>query len=258
MSTIDETKLSPFFYYEDRNNITPILYLPTLQDQVLLPDYANCLVVETLLRMCNIKYEICCKNNVEEMSPNGEVPFLKFGSVVISGFKPMVDFLLTKNIGLPLKENLNSLQVVERDLIMSMCTLTFENAEKYFIWFQDANKTLSESRYGSKYPWPLNIIKVRRKVASVHKQLYFAGWSSKTQEDVLKEVDLCCRTLSINMQSNQFIFGKNPSVLDALLFGHIFAIISTKLPNELLKEVIFSYPKLICYSKFVEHYFWLN
>lgn len=45
---------------------------------------------------------------------------------------------------------------------------------------------------------------------------------------------------------------RKPSELDALVFGHIFTIITTPLPNNRLAMIVQSYPKLVNLCKRIE------
>lgn len=227
-----------------------VIYQPLQFDQILLPDNANCLAIETLLRMCNIKHDICYKLNAEEMSPTGKVPFVKFGNLLVTDLKSVVEFLSNKDISLT--NELEPIQKVDMEAYISLINLIFQNAEDYFIWSVDENRRVSKERYGSKHPFPLNLIKVKQKHSKVNKQLSAFGWSNKTYEEVLNEVELCCKSISAHISSKQYFFGNFPTELDALLFGHIFSILTTTLPNNQLTEIVLSYPKLYEHCKYIE------
>lgn len=123
-------------------------------------------------------------------------------------------------------------------------------------------QTLEEvtyKRYGSVHPWPLNYIQNWRKRHAVVKKLKVFNWASYTNEQVVKKVRKCCAFLKEKLGDNQYFygdrcglifkFGKNPifkttifiyspTELDALVFGHIFTILTTPLPNNQLQQLI--------------------
>lgn len=128
-------------------------------------------------------------------------------------------------------------------------------------------QTLEEvtyKRYGSVYPWPLNHIQNWRKRSAVVKKLKVFNWASYTNEQVIKKVRKCCAFLKDKLGTNQYFYGdrydqfvcsvlkifqKNlllsffliicsPTELDALVFGHIFTILTTPLPNNSLQQLI--------------------
>ena len=50
-------------------------------------------------------------------------------------------------------------------------------------------------------------------------------------DDVYSEIESCCRALSERLESSLFFFGSRPTELDALVFGHIFSLLTTPLPD---------------------------
>ena len=63
------------------------------------------------------------------------------------------------------------------------------------------------------------------------KRLGALGWTSKSMDDVYSEIESCCRALSERLESSLFFFGSRPTELDALVFGHIFSLLTTPLPD---------------------------
>lgn len=45
--------------------------------QILLADSAQCLAVQTFLKMCSLDYTLEQRANAESMSPSGRVPLLR-------------------------------------------------------------------------------------------------------------------------------------------------------------------------------------
>ena len=99
----------------------------------------------------------------------------------------------------------------------------------FLSWNDDV--TLSEvtkPRYGSVYPWPLNVILSWKKRSQVKKKLAALGWGNKSLEEVYTEVDNCCQALSERLENQRYFFNNKPTELDALVFGHIFTILTTR------------------------------
>lgn len=63
-------------------------------------------------------------------------------------------------------------------------------------------------------------------------------------EEVLEQYDKALRALSSQLGSKPFLFGNQPTEADALMFGHLFTIITTTLPCMDLKNAILSYTNL--------------
>ena len=46
------------------------------------------------------------------------------------------------------------------------------------------------------------------------------------------------RALSERLDSSHYFFGNRPTELDALVFGHVFSILTTPLPENRLKVIL--------------------
>lgn len=49
------------------------LFQPYDVEQILLPDNASCLAVQTFLRMCKLPFTVENRSNAEFMSPSGNI-----------------------------------------------------------------------------------------------------------------------------------------------------------------------------------------
>lgn len=219
------------------------LYQPYQDDQILLPCNANSLSVQAFLRMCGLDFEVEMRTNAEHMSPSGNIPFLKCGSFVVAEFDHIVSFVDTK--GIHLSDRLDFNQRADMRAYMSLINNVLVNAELYISWCDGSTmEKVTKPRYGSVYPWPLNVFLTWRKQFQVTKRLSNLDWKNKTLDDVYAEVDDCCKALSERLETNNYFFNK-ATELDALLFGHIYAILTTDLPDNRLASVIRSHQNLI-------------
>ncbi|XP_018328837.1 metaxin-2 isoform X2 [Agrilus planipennis] len=229
------------------------LYQPFEVEQILLPDNANCLAVQAFLKMCNLHYEVEPRANAEFMSPSGKVPFIKCGAFVISELEGIVHFVSKKDISLTSK--LDDNQKSELRAYTSLVRNVLENAELYICWCDsETYNEVTKPRYGCVYPWPLNLIQTWTKKYQVVNHLKVMKWYEKSLEDVYGEVERCCESLSIRLQKQEspYFFGNQPTELDALVFGHLFAIITTPLPNSHLANIVKNFPLLIDLAKRIE------
>lgn len=220
------------------------LYQPYEVEQILLPDNANCLAVQAFLRMCNLNFDIVSRANAEFMSPSGKVPFIRCGAFVISELEPIVQFVNTK--GISLTSQLENDQKCDIRAYMSLVHNVLENAELYLCWCdKETYNEVTKPRNGSVYPWPLNHLQNWTKRSHVIKRLKMMGWYSKTMDQVYHEVENCCQALADRLDGKEFFFGKNPTELDALIFGHLFTILTTPLPNSHIANIVRNFPSLI-------------
>lgn len=227
------------------------LYQPYEVEQILLPDNANCLAVQAYLKMCNLEFQIEPRSNAEYMSPSGRVPFIQCGAFVVSDFDGIVNFVNTK--GTSLSEELEATDKADMRAYISLVNNVLVNAEQYICWCDPTTlNTITKPRYGSIYPWPLNYILNWQKQSQVTKKLKVLGWYNKSLDEVLGEVKNCCEALSERLENKQYFFGERPNELDALVFGHIFTIITTPLPNNTLANIVNEYPTLVSLCKRIE------
>uniref|UniRef100_A0A1B6EAB1 GST C-terminal domain-containing protein n=1 Tax=Clastoptera arizonana TaxID=38151 RepID=A0A1B6EAB1_9HEMI len=233
------------------------LFQPLERDQILLPDNANCLAVRAFLEMCNLKYEVIYRENTEDMSPSGRVPFIKCGAFLIAELEPLINFVKNKNISLT--EDLDPVQKSDIRAYMSLINTVLLNAELYITWCDpETYNEVTKPRYSSVYPFPLDIIKTWLKRQKVMKKLKALGWLNKTLEEVHSEVDTCCSALSNYLEDKKYYFGDKPTELDAMVFAHVFTALATPLPSNQFAATIRSYPNLVEHCQRIEKAYFNN
>ncbi|XP_063984550.1 metaxin-2-like isoform X2 [Diachasmimorpha longicaudata] len=229
------------------------LYQPYEVEQILLPDNANCLAVQALLHMLNLEYQIEPRKNAEYMSPSGRVPFIQCGAFVVSDFDNIVSFVGNK--GARLSQDLDDIEKTDMRAYMSLVNNGLAHAEQYICWVDPVTlEQVTKPRHGSVYPWPLNHILNWQKQRQVTKKLTVLGWYNKSLDEIYHEVKMCCTALSERLDGKPYFYGDNPSELDALVYGHIHAILRSEAVPSLqgLVRVIRGYPNLIDLCKRLE------
>ncbi|XP_053973885.1 metaxin-2-like isoform X4 [Hylaeus anthracinus] len=231
---------------------TITLFQPYEVEQILLPDSANCLAVQAYLKMCGLEFQIELRSNAEYMSPSGRVPFIKCGAFYISEFDSIVSFIGNK--GISLSDHLSPIGKADMRAYISLVNNIFVNAELYICWIDEITlNEVTKPRHGSVYPWPLNHFLNWQKRKEIIKKLKVHGWYNKNLEDVCSEIKKCCGALSERLKGNEYFSGKKtPNELDALVFGHIFTIITTPLPGNILANIVQNYPLLVNLCKRIE------
>ncbi|EJW85800.1 hypothetical protein WUBG_03290 [Wuchereria bancrofti] len=219
-----------------------VLYTP-YYTQALLYEYADCVAVQTLLKMANLPVRLEERPNAEFMSPTGKVPFLKLQSFLVSEFLPVVDFLAKRNV--KLSAGLTDLERGDMHAHMALFDDILKNVEMYVMWMDKRNYSqVTKCRYGSVYLFPLNIILPQVKWREVNNYLTAIDWKSKSQECVMDLADRCFKSISSKLDHNEYFFGDSPTELDALAFGHFYTILTTELPNMELKNCLRRYSNL--------------
>ncbi|XP_021940906.1 metaxin-2-like isoform X2 [Zootermopsis nevadensis] len=227
------------------------LFQPYEVEQILLPDNANCLAVQTFLKMCGLDFEVEQRSNAEYMSPSGRVPFIKCGAFLIAELDPIISFV--NNKGISLSDKMDNAQKADMRAYMSLVNTVLANAELYITWCDKTTlQEVTKPRFGSVLPWPLNHVIVWQKRSQVVKKLGVLGWAHKTLDEVYQEVENCCNALSVRLGNQPYFFGDRPTELDALVFGHLFTILTTPLPNNRFASIVRGYSNLIDLCKLVE------
>uniref|UniRef100_A0A8C9RS47 Metaxin-2 n=1 Tax=Scleropages formosus TaxID=113540 RepID=A0A8C9RS47_SCLFO len=261
------------------------LFQPLKDDQVLLSDCASSLAVQAYLRMCNLPVQVCCRANAEHMSPSGKVPFIHVGNQVVSELGPIVQFTKAKVVGCvsgqglsngplsckrhlqhcaegsavflqghSLSDGLDDVQRAEMKAYMELVNNMLLTAELYIQWCDEATAAqITRPRYSSPYPWPLNHILAYQKQWEVRRKMSAIGWAGKSLEQVYEDVSQCCQALSQRLGTQQYFFNKQPTELDALVFGHLFTILTTQLTSDELSDKIKSYSNLLSFCRRIEH-----
>jgi len=220
------------------------LYQPFEVEQILLPDNAACLSVKAFLRMCNLNYQVEMRTNAESMSPSGNVPFIRCGSFVIADVEPIINFAHAK--GISLSSHLDNAGKADMKAYISLVNIVLHNAELYVSWCDKSTMhEVTKPRFTSSLPWPVNHFLWWQTKYEVRRKLKSADWYSKSLEDVYDEVNNCCHALSERLGTQKYFFGEKPTELDAIVFGHLFAIMNTPLPDNKLCFIIGEYRNLV-------------
>uniref|UniRef100_A0A673MQH8 Metaxin-2 n=1 Tax=Sinocyclocheilus rhinocerous TaxID=307959 RepID=A0A673MQH8_9TELE len=200
----------------------------------------------TFLRMCGLPVLVSCRANAEYMSPSGKVPFIHVGNQVVSELGLIVQF--TKAKGHSLSDGLDDVQRAEMKAYMELVNNMLLTAEVQTC----TRRHISRPRYSSPYSWPLNHILAYQKQWEVRRKMNAIGWSGKSLEQVYEDVSQCCQALSQRLGTQPYFFNKQPTELDALVFGHLFTILTTQLTNDELAEKVKSYTNLLSFCHRIE------
>ncbi|XP_076825102.1 metaxin-2-like isoform X2 [Clavelina lepadiformis] len=128
-------------------------------------------------------------------------------------------------------------------------------AELFVTWAHEETLTqITSVRYGSPYPWPLNKILCWRKKQEMLTYLEAVGWGKdqRSLATVQEELKRCCQALAQKLANKKFFFGQKPTELDALVFGHLYTLLTTKLPDNRMAETVQSFQNLVSFCKNIE------
>ncbi|XP_039298976.1 metaxin-2 [Nilaparvata lugens] len=226
------------------------LFQPLELEQILLPDNANCLYIQTFLRMCDLDFEIIYRSNAEFMSPSGKVPFLKCGPYICEA-DSIVNFVGNK--GYALSKDLDPSNKADLRAFTSLVNSVLVFAELYITWCESSvYNEVTRPRYGSGYPWPLNTVLTYKKRKQVIKMLKPHGFYDMSINEVYKKVETCCQCLSTKLDNNNYFFGEQATEFDALVFGHVYTILTTPLPTNKFSAIVRGFPNIVAHCERIE------
>nr|XP_016923927.2 metaxin-2-like [Drosophila suzukii] len=232
------------------------LYQPQEESQLLLPERSSCLAVKTYLRMCGLPIVEKISDNAEFMSPGGRLthlPLLRLGPVkTFAEFEPIVAQVESMQAGHALgswmsedqRDNVRSLvNYVENVFTLTEIHMSFVDAVNY--------KWYTAPRSGAARPWPLSALRRWAKRKEAMRILKVYQWDDLHNDQLLHELGVCADQLVDQMEQNQleepYFCGSRPCALDALVFGHVAAFRTTKMPNMSLARVLINYPPLVAH-----------
>lgn len=231
-----------------------LLYQPYEAEQILLAENASCLSVKAYLKMCNLPFGVKSAANAEFMSPGGrmtKLPFVKVGAFVVAEFEPIVNLVESK--GVSLSKWLDEDQKSDMRAYISLVEKIFTCAEIYISFADDeVLRQVTYPRNGCVYPWPLNVFENIKKRRNMLRQLNVYGWGNMTLDDVVQKVAKCCETLVEKLGNEEYFYGNRPTELDAVTFGHLFTILTTNLPNNVLAEKVREYKSLVHFCQNID------
>uniref|UniRef100_A0A8C7YCC7 Metaxin-2 n=1 Tax=Oryzias sinensis TaxID=183150 RepID=A0A8C7YCC7_9TELE len=155
-------------------------------------------------------------------------------------------------LGHSLSDGLDDVQRAEMKAYMELVNNMLLTAELFIQWCDEATVSqITRHRYGTPYSWPLNLILAYQKQWEVRRKMNAVGWGGKTVDQVYEDVSQCCQALSQRLGTQPYFF-KIPTELDALVFGHLFTILTTQLTNTELLERVRSYSNLLSFCRRIE------
>lgn len=232
-----------------------ILYHSHEVEQMLLPEASHFLAVKTYFRMLGIPLKREARQNAEFLSSTGfrtKLPVLRVGNVLAAEFQEIVAYMESEGHSLwrdPVDPK-NRQYWNAALLDMDGC---FTNAELYLCWIdRDVRESITYQKYGCPYEWPLNRIQCWRKFKEVRRVLEVNEMMDFTLEHVAADFKLKCRLLSEKLGDNLFFNGVYPTEFDAIIFGHLFAILTIDLKNQVFAEEINKLDNLVNFCKNID------
>ncbi|KRZ08143.1 Metaxin-2 [Trichinella zimbabwensis] len=217
------------------------LFEPFGRERVLLYEHSDCLAVKALLLTCNLKCKFESIRNAEDLSLNGYIPVLLVENLLLSGFDEILLYLMRKNL-VPFC-NLKNLDYL---FLHSLVHGILRKAELYICWvIEEVFQKVTLVRFSAAYSWPANMALPYKKRKEILELLKCHRWLEKSRREVFDEVEYACECLSTKLGTNQYFGGDSPTEIDALIFGHLYTLLTTSLPNVAIGGILKKFPNLL-------------
>ncbi|XP_052866836.1 metaxin-2 [Anopheles cruzii] len=232
-----------------------VLYQPYEEEQILLAENASCLAVRTYFKMLKLPVALEQRANAEFISPGGKrtkLPVLRVENFIYAEFDHIVTFV-EQNFGKSMSEFLS--QDDKDTMRTSICLAEhiLTNAEHYVSWsLKEVRDTVTKQRNGCVYPFPLNYVQNWRKENAIQRQLKRTEFHDADLAKVVDVVHHLLTDLSGRLGDKKYFFGDRPTELDALVFGHLYSIITMPLPNSVLAENVSLHDNLVQFCKNID------
>lgn len=242
MTTIDDIDTYKFMV-SNWPEVVSLYHPPSAQ--MTLPEKAMCRSVQTFLIMNKKKIKYEERTNAEYMSPNNQLPFIIVNDHIFAGWDEITEHLIHDEAN-----NLN-------DVADVYLFTRLNDLEQYTSWCADSNYDHIKSIYLKLYPFPLNrILSYRKKNEIVNKLKY--KLENKTNittvyeeiKGILEHID---STLTLNKKD---LVDRKSNKFNALLYGHLYALLNTELFSDELKDIVKSCKNLLEFYNEIENRFY--
>lgn len=220
---------SPLVTHPSHDEESFVLYQPQPMKQILLYDMATSSSVLSFLKMKGIPTSIRKVTNTEFMSDNGRVPVV----VDRNHDEPMCGFTeVFWHVSRMSNYTPTLLELAYMDWVQSK----FLEAELYICWcHEQILTTYTKTRYTYDLPWPVSTVLFKRKRTQMQNDL---GNKYKTYDEFLRSFNQFLSLLNKRIGNRPYCLSESsPSCVDALIYGHTKAILSSSLDPRLVDAI---------------------
>lgn len=176
----------------------------------------------------------------------------------IAGFRDIISYLSIQDF---------TIAKSDRDFDDGYATVLRQNLLPYFLYTQWCNQSLDHSRalYATRIPFPFNFISPKQYVRKTDRMIQnMYGFSL---EDPLDKQDFgemavkakqVLNELEDRLKQNNWVSGKEPSLLDVHAYAFLALILNNPLPNNSLQTYVQQCPSLIKYVQRVTKQYFEN
>jgi len=202
-----------------------------------------CLKLETYLRLAGIDYEIVRSNDTRR-APKGKLPYIVDGEVVMGDSALIINYLKAK-FGDPLDAALSPEQRAQAVAWRALFEDHLLFALLYSRWIDPAGWRTMRTLFDA-MPLPLRLIVPGIARATVRKQILGQGMGRHTAQEIYRLGLQDLAAIETQLADKAFMFGAEPTSLDATAYGFLAGLIDTDFDNPLNRHA-HATPSLVAY-----------
>ncbi|KAI8793120.1 metaxin-1 [Biomphalaria glabrata] len=199
----------------------------------------HCLAVLSYCKFSRVPVEVIKTGNTWR-SPTGNFPVLRHRKATFSRVTDIFTYLRKEHWGSD--SHLSTKESADVVAFSAMLEEKLLPALLHLWWIDDKTYVdITRPWYAKAVPFPLSLFipHQKQKRAELRVLLTKGGdhiTDAETESKVYKEAKECLNLLSYKLGDKEYMFGRQPSSLDALVFGYLIPLIKAPLPSNPLQS----------------------
>ena len=180
-------------------------------------------------------------------TPKGDLPVFRHSGIVLTDFISVSKHLLSCNYSADY--NLSPKQMSEANAFIQLMDEKLLPAMKYLMWVDAKNHVeMTRPWYGKHLPFPLGLYypnKYEQEAVKLVESLYgqFSdnleiGNDTIVETCIYKAAQECITMMSNRLGDNQYMFGRSPSSVDAVMYAYLAPLMKAPFPNNSLQNYL--------------------
>jgi len=257
------------------------IYCPDNNYEILLADSAQTLAVRTVIQLSKLlRSEMKFCQNSDQLTNSKYIPLVRIpsqnkkvkGAILVS-YKGICDFIKKRQLQKVLKANesgdaeilpiqffdKNSANYIDEEIFLNLCN-NFTLIELYINWVHhETFEQITSKRFAYNKSWPLDKILLERKRKEIVDYLKAKNIAQKSLKDIEEFFTETCEAFNDRLGNKIYFFSDyTPSKLDAMVFGHLFTLFTTKGVDNRFADIVNSFKKLRAFIENIEKEFRLS
>lgn len=180
-------------------------------------------------------------------TPRGDLPVFRHNGPLLTDFQAVSKYLRSCNYSADY--NLSPKQIAEANAFTQLIEEKLDPAWKYILWIDTKNHVeFTRVWYGKHLPFPLGLYypnKYEKEAVKLIESLFAQygeydeiGNDTVVETAVYQRAQECLTLLSNRLGDNQYMFGRSPCSVDAVLYAYLAPLLKAPLPNNSLQNYL--------------------